>query len=161
MAATVQIDMSYGSTETVASNVSNLDMGSIDGVVSPVSNPIAPGDYTYEKVARFHVTDMGGSLSVKNFRLWVSNAINTGWSVNFGTETSYVAPVNTASTVATTALSGSASDPVSANVPIAGSLSGELTAAGYTDYFVLQAHADSTVTSGNTFTFAYAYDEVS
>jgi hypothetical protein len=100
---------------------------------------------------------------VDNFQFWMSTNFSpaTGLTVywkgnNVG---AYATPVNDDSAVAVSTVP--TSDPGTANVSIGGSLSGELTGAGYSDYIVLQLDVATTAAPGDTSlaTFTIQYDE--
>lgn len=124
------------------------------------SNPITAGNNSYEVWLRAHFT--GTFNTVDNLQFWMSTDFspNTGLSVKWtGEQVNYVTPVKTTSTVATTAVP--TSDPGTANVSIGGSLAGQLTAAGYSDYIVLQLQTTTAAAAGDTSlaTFSIQYDE--
>lgn len=173
MAAVIEIAERNGpspGTETVS--VSNLNMGSTDAPnLDPTTYPLtAPGN-SYEKWFRLFVSSLGGSAKVDNFRLWLS-AIGTGFAVG---ETmladlvisGYVAPTypaggpaNTVSTIATTSMP--TTQPASANIGIAGVLSGNITASpAYSDYVVLQTQLTASTPAGalQTKTLSIQWDE--
>lgn len=130
------------------------------------TKPITASDTTdegnsYEVWLQAHFT--GTFNRVDNLQFWMSTDFspNTGLSIKWvgdGQET-YATPTKDDSAVAVDAVPSS--DPASANVSIAGSLSGELTAAGYSDYIVLQLHAGLAASPGDTSlaTFSLSYDE--
>jgi len=164
MAATVEICESNGAGQTVTHDIANSNMGDADAAaLDPVAYPVTPGGNTYEKWQRFHVTAMGGSSAIDNLKVWrtgalggaavhVTNARESGY-----TQASYATPVATDSTAATQAMP--ASEPTAPNLGIAGSLSAQITAAGYSDYLVHQVQTDPGDTAGATTTMNYQYDE--
>ncbi len=164
MAATVEICESNGAGETVTHDISNSNMGSVDAAqLDPVANPVTPGNNTYEKWQRIHVTAMGGSSAIDNLKVWrtgalggaavhVTNARESGYS-----QASYAIPLATASSVATQTMP--TSEPSGANLGVGGALAGQLTAAGYSDYVVHQIQTDPGDTAGATTTMNYQYDE--
>lgn len=163
-AATVEICESNGAGETITHNIGDTDMGNTDAAnLDPVAYPLAPGGNTYEKYQRVHVTDMGTSSKIDGVKVWrtgalggsavhVTNARTTSYAVK-----TYATPVATDSTQATQTMPSS--EPASANLGIATSLSGALTAAGYTDYLVHQIQSDAADVAGSTSTMNYQYDE--
>jgi hypothetical protein len=72
---------------------------------------------------------------------------------------SYQTPTASTSSVATSSIP--TSDPGTANVSIGGSLSGQLVAAGYTDYIVLQLQTTTSAPARDTSlaVFTVQYDE--
>lgn len=165
MAATVEIDEANGAGETLTHNITNTNMGSTDTVnLDPVANPVVPGNNTYEKWQKIHVTGMGGSSAIDNLKIWRTSALggsathltNARESTYGGAET-YATPVATSSSVATQTMP--TTEPTGANLGIAGSLSGQLTAIGSSDYLVHQVQTNGADTAGSTSTLNYQYDE--
>lgn len=165
-AATVEVCESNGAGETISHNITNSNMGSVDSVnQDPVANPVVPGANTYEKFQRLHVTDMGGSSSIQNLKIWRTGALggsavhlsNVKTSAYAGAPT-YATPVATDSSLAINTMPSSV--PASANLGIGGALAGNLTAAGYSDYLVHQIQTDAGDVAGSTSTMNYQYDEV-
>lgn len=90
--------------------------------------------------------------NIDNLQFWRSTDFSpsTGLTIywkgnNVG---AYQTPVKTDSTVATSTIP--TADPGTANVSIGGSLSGAITAPGYSDYIVLQLDVATTATPGDT-----------
>jgi hypothetical protein len=168
MSATVEIDESNGAGETVTHDITNTNMGSADEVdTDPVANPIAPSTNTYIKYQKIHVTALGGSSKIDNLKVWRTGALGTGGThahVTNARETSYAGalayatPVRT-TPVATVTQAMPTSEPSGANLGISGSLTGELTGAGYSDYLGHQITVDGSATAGSTSTMNYQYDE--
>lgn len=169
MAATVEISETNGTAPgTVTDGVSNINFGSADSPnLVAANNAIVAGQNSYEKWERFHVTAMGGSTKIDNLRVyWPGGAfpIGTGTYVKTNTKTSgyssatYATPVTTASTVATVNLA--TAEPGSANLGIAGSLTGSFSAAGYSDYGVFQVQTNAADTAGSSITIRFRYDEI-
>lgn len=167
MAASVQIDETNGSgSGTVTGNIANSNMGSTDAAnLNPATYPITPGSNTYEKYQQVHLTALNGSTQIQNLKIWrtgslggaavhVTNARMSGYVAT----TSYTQPVNSTSTVATQTMP--TSTPGSANLGIAGSLAGILSAPGFSDYLVHQIQSNASDVSGSTTTQNYQYDEV-
>jgi len=124
------------------------------------SNPIVAGQNSYEVWLRAHFT--GTFNKIDNLQFWMSTDFspNTGLAVKYtADQETYVTPVKTASSIADTAVP--TSDPGTANVTIGGSLGGNLTAAGYSDYIVLQLQTTTSAASGDTSlaVFTLQYDE--
>jgi hypothetical protein len=149
-------------------------MGSSDlAELTPGSYPVtAKADgHAFEKWLRLYVSDMGGSTQIDNVKVWLSN-LGGGWQTGEGmscslTESGYTAPtyptggpIETNSSDAVNAMPET--EPTGANVGIAGSLSGSLTAApGYTDFFVLQLDVTASTPAGavNQKTITFQWDE--
>jgi hypothetical protein len=109
-------------------------------------------DYTSYPIGSFN--------QVNNLQFWQSAGSDTGVGIYWnGQTTAYATPVTTASSKATAV--APTSDPGTANVSIGGSLAGALTAAGYSDYIVLQMKTLTTAAAGDTstYTFTFQYDE--
>lgn len=166
MAATVQINEFNGAGETKTASITNSNMGSTDAVnLTAASYPIVPGENSYEKWQKIEVTNMGGSSAIKNLKVWRTGALggaathvtNARTSAYGGAET-FATPVATSSTVADQAMP--TSEPASANLGIGGSLTGELTATGASDYLVHQIQTNASDTAGSSTTMNYQYDEI-
>lgn len=99
--------------------------------------------YTYERWVRVRFTPQFNT--VKDFRAWAPNLVDIpeGWTIKFGTASSFQTPVNTASSIATipmpTSDPGAASPNAGGESPLAG------TGTQYSDWIVLQASADTAV----------------
>lgn len=164
-AATVEIDEANGAGETLTHNITNTNMGSTDAVnLDPVANPVLPGNNTYEKWQKVHVTAMGGSSKIDNLQVWRTSALGANASHKTNARTSSYAGAETYSTpIATTSSKAGqtmpTSAPGSANLGIGGSLSGSLTATGSSDYLVHQIQTTGSATAGSTSTMNYQYDE--
>lgn len=166
MAATVQIDEYNGAGQTKTANITNSNMGSVDAVnLDPIANPVIPGANTYEKWQKLEVTNMGGSSSIQNLKIWRTGALggaavhltNAKLSAYAGAPT-YATPIVTNSTLAVNTMPSSV--PATANLGIGGALAGSLTAAGYSDYLVHQIQTNAADVAGSTSTINYQYDEV-
>ncbi len=165
MSATVEIDEANGAGQTLTHNISDTDMGSVDSAnLDPVANPVTPGNNTYEKWQKIHVTAMGGSSKIDNLKIWRTGALGgsaahlTNARVSsYGGAATYATPTASDSTVATQAMP--TSEPASANLGIGGSLTGSLIAAGSSDYLVHQIQTNAGDTAGSTSTMNYQYDE--
>ncbi len=165
MAATVEICESNGSSETVTHNISNSNMGNIDAPnLNPTSYPILPGENSYAKYQRLHVTDMGGSSVIKNIRVWRTGSLTTGVSHKTNARTSGYSQISYATPTKNT-ITGVDQDmpisaPSSANLGIGGSLTGELTTTGYSDYLVHQLQTTGSATQGTQTILNFRYDEI-
>lgn len=165
MAATVEICESNGAGETVTHSITNSNMGNIDAAsLNTVNYPITAGNRSYAKYQRVHVTGMGGSSKIDNIKVWRTGAlggsatqVTNARTASYGGAVTYAAPVTSAITGVDQTMP--TSTPASANVGIGGSLSGSLTATGYSDYLVHQIVTDVSDTAGSTTTMNYQYDE--
>jgi hypothetical protein len=123
--------------------------------------PITAGNNSYEVWLK---GDWSGTFNkIDNLQFWRSTDFspNTGLAIDWkgNNQTTGVTPVATESTVATVAVP--TADPGTANVSIGGSLSGNLTAAGKSDFIVLQLQTTTDAAAGDTSlaTFTLQYDE--
>lgn len=166
MAATVEIDEANGAGETLTHGITNSNMGSTDAVnLTAASYPIIAGENSYEKWQKIHVTAMGGSSAIDNLKIWRTGALggaathktNARTSSYGGAET-YSTPTASSSSKATQTMPSS--EPASANLGIGGSLSGQLTGTGSSDYLVHQIQTNAADTAGSTSTMNYQYDEI-
>lgn len=168
MAATVEIDESNGAGETVTHSITNSNMGSTDAVnLDPVAYPVTPGNRTYIKYQKIHVTAMGGSSKIDNLKVWRTGALGTGGvhahitnarMTSYAGALAYATPVATAVTTVDQTMPSSV--PATANLGIGASLTGSLTATGSSDYLGHQITTDASATAGSTSTMNYQYDEV-
>jgi len=165
MAATVTIDESNGA-EAQTVDIANSNMGNVDDAeLDPVAYPITPGENSYEKWQRFHVSDMKGSSEISNLKVWRTGALGGAAVHKTNAKTSdyagaptYATPVKTASAIAINAMPTSA--PASANLGIGGSLAGSLTEEGYSDYLVHQIQTNAADVAGSESVLNFQYDEV-
>lgn len=166
MAATVQINEFNTVSETKTASITNSNMGSTDAVnLTAASYPIVPGENSYEKWQKLEVTNMGGSSAIKNLKVWRTGAlggaathVTNARTTSYGGAETFATPVATASSVADQTMP--TSEPASANLGIGGSLTGELTATGASDYLVHQIQTNASDTAGSSTTMNYQYDEV-
>lgn len=166
MAATVEIDEANGAGETLTHGISNCHMGSVDSAdMDADDNPIVPGDNTYEKWQKFHVTAMGGSTKINNLKVWRTGSlaaeavhVTNARESSYGGAETYAQPVATDSAVAAQTMP--ASEPTGANLGIGGALAGELTATGSSDYLIHQIQSTVSAVAGATATQNFQYDEV-
>lgn len=164
-AATVEIDEANGAGETLSHNIANSNMGDADAKeLDPVAYPVIPGDNTYEKYQKIHVSDIGTSSKIDNLKVWRTGALGgsavhltNARTTSYAGAAAYATPVKTDSSVATQAMPTSV--PATANLGIGGSLTGALTAAGSSDYLVHQIQTDAGDVAGSTSTMNYQYDE--
>lgn len=166
MAATYQWAGTYGTSPGTdldlgtSGNLFNFKtLDSLTGAGDYTSYPITAGNNSYEAFLRGRWT--GTFNSITNLQFWNSaGGPDTGVSLKWkGTVTGYTTPTTAVSTVATADVP--TSDPGTANVTIGGDLGGELTAAGYSDYVVMQMQTTTGASAGDTstYTFTLQYDE--
>ena len=166
MAATVEICESNGAGETITHNIADSDMGNQDSAtIDPVAYPVTPGNRTYIKYQRIHVTAMGGSSQINNLQIWRAGAlggsathVTNARTTSYAGALTYATPVTSAVTAVDQTMP--TSDPGAANLGIAGALSGALTGAGYSDYLGHQIITNGADVAGSTSTMNYQYDEV-
>lgn len=164
-AATVEIDESNGAGETLSHNIANSNMGDTDAKELVAANyPVSPGNNTYEKWQKIHVSNMGGSSKIDNLKVWRTTALGgsavhltNARTTSYGGADAYATPVKTDSSIATQTMPSS--EPASANLGIGGVLAGALTAAGSSDYLVHQIQTDAGDIVGASCTMHYQYDE--
>lgn len=165
MAATVEICESNGAGETITHSITNSNMGNTDAAnLNPVSYPVTPGDRTYAKYQRIHVTNMGGSSKIDNLKVWRTGALGGAATHVTNARTSSYGGAATYATPVTSAIAGSdqtmpTSTPASANLGIGGALAGALTDVGYSDYLIHQIVTNAADIAGSTSTMSYQYDE--
>ena len=167
MAATFNWAQTYGTAPGSATdlgssgNLFNFKNADDATAANYSSYPITAGNNSYEVWLRLHFT--GTFNKIDNLQFWMSTDFspNTGLSVKWkgNNAGSYQTPVATASSVADGAVP--TSDPGTANVSIGGNLAGEITAAGYSDYIVLQLQTTVSANAGDTSlaVFTCNYDE--
>lgn len=164
MVATVEICESNGAGETVTHNISNINFGSTDAPNIVVATyPINCGSNSYEKYIRVHWTS-GAANKIDNIQIWKSagNYVTgedeqTNLKTSSYSQVSYATPTTTTYTNVTMPTA----DPTTANLGIAASLSGALTAVGYSDYWKIQMATTGSSPAGdvNQKTFTIQYDE--
>lgn len=166
MAADVEICESNTVSETVAHDIANTNMGSIDDAeLDPVANPIIAGNRSYAKYQRFHVVDMDTSSLINNLKVWRTGAlggaathVTNARTSSYGGAATYATPVATAITGADQTMP--TSEPGSANLGIGGSLSGDMDTDGdFSDYLIHQIITNGADVAGSTSTMNYQYDE--
>jgi len=165
MAATMEICESNGAGETITHNITNANMGNVDAAsLDPVAYPVTPGNNTYEKFQRFHVTAMGGSSKIDNLQVWRTGALGGSATHLTNARTSsyagalaYATPDTTEAATSTQTMPSA--DPAGANLGIGGSLTGALTATGYSDYLNHIIKTNVADVAGSTSTMNYQYDE--
>lgn len=166
MAATLELCESNGAGETITHNITNTNMGSTDAAnLVAASYPITAGQRSYAKYQRLHCTNINGSTSISNLKVWRTGSLGgsdthvTNARISaYGGAATYATPVSTAVSGADQTMPSSS--PASANLGIGGSLSGSLTAAGYSDYLIHQLVINAGSTTGTTTTLSVSYDEI-
>lgn len=163
MAATFNWAQSNGAGETAtdlgsSGNLFNFKTNDDATAANYSSNPITAGNSSMEVFLRMHFT--GTFNKIDNLQFWQS----TAFSPSTGLQITMAADNESYSTPSTTDNGNSnipTSDPGTANVSIGGSLSGNLTGAGYSDYIVLQLDTTSSAAAGDTSlaVFTGQYDE--
>jgi hypothetical protein len=170
MAAVVEIDESNGASETVTHAVATLAMGTADasGMTPGAAGARqTAGSNSMQKALRVHMTALGGGLGITGVRVYCDPA-TAGWSLFTNGHTTQATYDATKRTTYVQPSTGTApvpnalptADPASANLGIAGSLSGSLAAAGSTDYLYLQLRASAGVTASFTSPCYFAYDDI-
>lgn len=170
LVATVELCESNNG-EAITHNISNINYGSDDSPnLVPATYPITRGDTpagcSYEKYVRLHVTAMGGSNAIDNIQIWLSN-LGGGWMTGEHCQTNLKTGGYSAETYASPSQtcfddqSCPEADPGAANLGCGGSLAGQITAAGYSDYWKSQEHTTVATEPGdvNTKTWTIQYDE--
>lgn len=143
----------------ISGNLFNFQSQDVASAAEYAAYPVTASENSYEVWLRGHFT--GSFNKVQNLQLWLSAGTEgTGETLYWkdgGTGT-YIAPAVTTS-VATTVIP--TSDPGSSNVGINDSQASSLSAAGYSDYIVMQLRTTSAAEAGDTETFTYTlqYDE--
>lgn len=165
MAATFQWAQSNGAGETAtdlgsSGNLFNFKTNDDATAANYSSNPITAGNSSMEVYLRGHFT--GTFNTVDNLQFWMSTDFspNTGLSVTFEPTVGnqiYATPSTTDNGNAAVPTS----DPGTANVGIAGSFAGQLTAPGYSNYIILQLDTTGSAAAGDTSlaVFTLQYDE--
>jgi len=167
MAATFQWWGEYGATATptttdlgVSGNLFNFKTSnSLASAADYTSYPITAGNNSYDVWLKGHYT--GSFNKIQNVKFYKSSGTpGTGEDLKWnGVTTAYHTPVTGDSGYASADVPTAA--PGSANVSVDADLAGSLTAAGYSDFIVLQLRTLTTAEAGDTdtFTFTMTYDE--
>jgi len=152
----------YNTVSVTESTPTNLNFGSTDATdLVALTYPITAGSNAYEKWIKF---DFSGTFtSISNLQFWKSVGTYVSeeaikWKGN--NQTVFATPTVSDSSVATADVP--VADPGTANVSIGGSLAGTLSAAGKSDFVVLQSQIGASAAAGptNTKTFTIQYDEI-
>lgn len=174
MAATVSIAETNGAAPgSETASITNSNMGDVDAAnLVAADNPIVQNTNSFEKWQRFNVTNMGGSSKIKTLKVWRPGTLGNGAAhktnareTGYGGAQVYNNPskTNRSATYGYTEAMPT-SEPAGANLGIGGSLTGEITAVGKSDYLVHQLQLDVTAIAGVALTGAagmqYKYTEV-
>lgn len=168
MAATFEWSGTYGTSPGTirdfgasSGNLFNFkNSNSLVSAADYTTYPVVAGANSYEVWLRGKWS--GTFNKIENLQFFKSSGgPDSGISIKWdgAGNTTYVTPVATASSIATTDVP--TADPGTANVSIAGSVAGNLTAAGYSDYIVLQAQTTVSASAGDSssYVFSMSYDE--
>ncbi len=167
MAATFQWNQRTGSsagTTTsdlgVSGNLFNFQSQDVASAAQYTSYPVTAGNDSYEVWLRAHFT--GTFNEVQNLQFWKSSGTEgTGEDLFWddGGNNTYDDPTSGTSAKAAAAIP--TADPGSSNVSINSSQSSSLSAAGFSDYIVLQLQTTTAAEAGDTetFTMTLQYDE--
>lgn len=168
MAATVDIREKNGAGETPTTKTSGqirfkaADDANVD-LNNPIVRPTSGTNYSYEKALRMYLGGTGPTGAITSIRAFSDtvNGFGTGVTMYAGTNATYVQPVVTDSTRATTDFfSYSSGSPLSMGAgPYDGTTPGLNSDMG--DYLYLQADVASTASPGLTpnETLTISYDE--
>lgn len=169
MASVVEVDESNSAVEVVTHGIADSDLGSIDAAnLDPTVNALTPGNNSMEKWQRWHVTAMGGAAEVKDLKFFATApGLNATHHFNGSTVQATYDSVNHKQTAYSQPATSATRTPegvptaatASANIGIAGSLTGVLTAVGQSDYLIHQIRTVSAATSGVEMTLTYRYTE--
>ena len=163
MSATFNWAQSNGAGETAtdlgaSGNLFNFKTNDDATAANYSTNPITAGAASMEVYLRAHFT--GTFNKIDNLQFWLSTAFSpaTGLAIKAKMNScAYATPSATANADSAVPTS----DPGTANVSIGASLSGALTAAGYSDYIRLQLQTTTSAAPGDTSlaVFTLQYDE--
>ena len=145
----------------VSGNLFNFKTSdSLASAADYTSYPVTAGNNSYEVWLKGHFTDTFNKI--QNAKFWKSaGAFGTGEAIKWEGDSveDYATPTTAASTPATTDVP--TASPGTANVSFGADLGGSITAAGFTDYVVMQLQTTTAAEAGDTetFTFTLTYDE--
>ena len=144
-----QVIQEFNTSNSLFTVATNLNFGSINLANMNTSlYPIVAGSNSFEKWIKLQFN--GTFTSISDIKVYKSDgSYVTGEQLKYsGEETTWVEPVATASTIATTTFP--VTEPTSANVSIGGSLSGSITVVGNTsDFIVLQTQYSANTSAGS------------
>ena len=156
-----QVWQEFTTSNTLFTVATDLNFGSVNLTnLNPSLYPIVANSNSYEKWIKLQFN--GTFTSISGVKLYKSDGTYvTGEQVKInGEQTTWVTPVATTSTVATTSIPTSL--PGTANVSIGGDLAGTITVAGNTtDFIVLQSQYSANTSAGpvNAKTFSIDWTE--
>jgi len=142
-------------------NIFNFMAVDSAGTLGYDENPITAGKNSMEVYLKADFT--GTFNKIDNLQFWMSTDFSpaTGLTLKWVDDgiTTYLDPVTATSTIAANAIP--TSDPGTENVFIGGTAAGELTAAGMSDYIVIQLQTTTAAAAGDTSLaeFTFQYDE--
>ena len=167
MAVVATIDERNGAPAGVEeTGVANINQGSNDSFeIVPATYPIVAGENGFEKWLKIAFATV--SNKVDNGQTWISTGTlhleadlktNCRESTYGGNET-YAQPTDTTSSVADQDYAEA--DPTGANYGFAGSLTGNITSDGQSDYIVMQLQTTASMPGGNItqLTITFQWDE--
>lgn len=165
MAATFNWAQSNGAGETptdlgASGNLFNFKTNDDATAANYSSNPITAGNSSMEVYLRMHFT--GTFNKIDNLQFWQSTAFSPATGLQVTMEQTAASQVYATPSTTDNANSNiPTSDPGTANVAIAGAFASALTAAGYSDYIILQLDTTTSAAPGDTSLaiFTGQYDE--
>lgn len=150
-------------------NISNFKTNDDATPANYSSNPITASDASNggnskEVFLQGHWTGTFTTVSNLKFHQSAAFSPSTGLQIKYACTPTYTTPTTNDSAISsgeTNTANIPTSAPGSANIGIADNLAGSLSAAGYSDYIVLQLHVGSTAAAGDTSlaTLTLSYDE--
>lgn len=165
MAASVTFSEYNGAGSTRSADISTMNFGSTDASdLTPASYPIQAGSYSYEK---YFKVDFGGTFNYVGSLFWYKSAgaYQTDEVINCtGSQTAaitYATPTDSASSKATAPIGTSLPSTMTIQLGENDSVTGSLTAAGSTNYFVMQTETSASTEPGdvNQKTFTLQWTE--
>lgn len=166
----VEIDESNDvSGELVEHDVGELFAGSDDAFdLDPDVFRITPGDNSYEKWLRVHVTSLGSASAVGELRVWGEAPSDPECTLHYNgslVEATYDGANHKRTSFATPATTSTrtpedlpTSRPATANLGITGDLTDTLTAPGSSDYLLIQVRTTVDAEAGDTVVISFEYE---
>jgi len=156
-------EMNTGSVTT--DNVTNINYGSNDSYDLVIATyPINRGDYSFEKLNMYYLSNLSGSNSIDNFKVWLTGSADTGIVHRSNLSGSldnhaYHTPINTVSTEAAVAVP--TTEPPAENIGKSGATGGLNANGQYSDIIYSQAETQGSANPGNQTSrdWYYQYDE--
>lgn len=164
MVATARLDEANLATESVTTDVSNCNFGNTDSPdLTPASYPSTAGQYSFDKWWFMYFS--GAFNQIDNLQVWMTGSIDSetyyesSLTTSGYSEPTFAAPTTSNSTFAQYSIA--TEDPTNPNLGFGGSLAGNITATGSSDYMVSQFSSDATAAPGDVTqkTFYFQYDE--